>query len=421
MSSSDQPGLPGPPSPQDVARAFDPARLTQARHLAGLTKKHVAERVGVTPAAVGQYETGMARPRPDLLPKLADALSVPMGFFLAGRPRAQLDGSMAHFRSLRTTRAYQRNKAISYVEQAWELTHALEKRVQLPFMDLPGFSGGEVHPGVDLPRDPAGAAQALRERWRLGHGPVSHVVRQLEARGIIVVSPPSDPDSATVDAFSTSSLPRPIIVLTANRSDDVYRYRFTAAHELGHLVLHADTAAGDIQQEREADTFAAEFLTPRTSILPQLPGRADLRQLAYLQEAWGVSVNSLLYRCREVGLLSDSAASRAYQRLSALRGQPGFTGEPASGYPGEQPALLKQAFDLAAAQTGLTITALARELAWPAARVRELLGQADQRPALRLVPLNVGNRRTSTVPDRDRGVARTRGLQPGEWHLERAG
>ena len=133
----------------------------------------------------------------------------------------------------------------------------------------------------------------------------------------------------------------------------------------------------------------AEFLTPGCSILPQLPGRADLRQLAYLQEAWGVSVNSLLYRCREVGLLSDSAASRAYQRLSALRGQPGFTGEPASGYPGEQPALLKQAFDLAAAQTGLTITALARELAWPAARVRELLGQADQRPALRVVPLNL--------------------------------
>jgi hypothetical protein len=27
------------------------------------------------------------------------------------------------------------------------LTHALEKRVQLPFMDLPGFSGGEVHSG----------------------------------------------------------------------------------------------------------------------------------------------------------------------------------------------------------------------------------------------------------------------------------
>lgn len=84
-------------------------------------------------------------------------------------------------------------------------------------------------------------------------------------------------------------------------------------------------------------------------------------------------------------MLSDSAASRAYQKLNALRGQPGFRSEPVTGYPGEQPALLQQAFSLAAAETGLTIGDLAAELAWPAARVRELLGQPDQRPALRLM------------------------------------
>ncbi|MFF4450128.1 helix-turn-helix domain-containing protein [Streptomyces sp. NPDC001502] len=28
----------------------------------------MAERLGVTPAAVGQYETGVSKPRPDLLP-----------------------------------------------------------------------------------------------------------------------------------------------------------------------------------------------------------------------------------------------------------------------------------------------------------------------------------------------------------------
>lgn len=395
MKSGDSDGMLWPesstercePGPHDVARAFDPVRLTQARHLAGLTKKQVADRVHVTPSAIGQFETGMARPRADLVPRLAKALSVPAAFFLAGRPHAQVDGAMAHFRSLRSTRVYQRHKAISHVEQAWELTHALEKRVRFPPVDLPGFADGEAHPGAALPPEPAAAARLLRDYWNLGTGPVSHLVRQLEARGIIVTSPPPDPDSATVDAFSAACLPRPIIVLTANRSDDVYRYRFTAAHELGHLVLHADTAPGDVQQEREADAFAAEFLTPRTSILPQLPGRTDLGRLAELQQVWGVSVSSLLYRCREVGLLSDSAASRAYQRLNALRSQPGFESEPVSRYPGEQPVLLKQAFELAGTQAGLTLPALAHELAWTTARLRELLGQPDQRPALQIVPL----------------------------------
>ncbi|GAA4558897.1 helix-turn-helix domain-containing protein [Planotetraspora kaengkrachanensis] len=374
------------PSPQAVADAFDPSRLTQARHLAGLTKKDLAERIGVTPAAVGQYETGMTRPRPALVPQLADALAVPPAFFLTGRPHGKLDGSMAHFRSLRSTRAHQRAKAVAFVEQVWELAHALEKRVRLPDVDLPGFSGGEVHAGADLPHDPAQAARALRRLWGLGAGPLSHIVRHMEAHGVIVVFPPPDEDSSTVDAFSTSQLPRPIVVLTANRFDDIHRYRFTAAHELGHLVLHGDTASGDGRQEREADVFAAEFLTPRDSILPDLPRRLDLRRLGELRHTWGVSVDSLLYRCREVGLLSDSAASRAYQRLRELRDQPGFAAEPISGYPGEQPTLLRQAFELAVAETGLTMARLASTLAWPAGRVRELLGMPDQRPALRIVP-----------------------------------
>ena len=45
--------------------------------------------------------------------------------------------------------------------------------------------------------------------------------------------------------------------------------------------------------------------------------------------------------------------------------------------PGEQPVLLSQAFDLANRETGLGVRELAQELAWPLARVRELLGLPD--------------------------------------------
>ncbi|MEV0754348.1 XRE family transcriptional regulator [Streptosporangium sp. NPDC050280] len=373
-----------PQSPQAVVDAFDQGRLTQARQLAGMTKKDLAERIGVTPAAVGQYETGMSRPRPDLVPRLADALGVPPAFFLLGRPHGRLDGSIPHFGSPRSTRAYQRAKAAAFVEQVWELAHALERQVRLPHVVLPGLSGDEVHSGVEPPGDPAQAARALRRLWGLGTGPLPHIVRHMEAHGIVVVLLPPDEDAVTVDAFSTSRLPRPIVVLTANRCDDVHRYRFTAAHELGHLVLHGDTASGDVRQEREADVFAAEFLTPRDSILPELPGRLDLRRLVELKRTWGVPVDSLLYRCREVGLISDSAASRAHQRLKTLRDQPGFAAEPISGHPDEQPVLLHRAFELAVSQTGLTMELLATQLAWPVSRVRELLD--DRRPALRPVP-----------------------------------
>lgn len=349
-----------------------------------MTKKDVAERIGVSPAAVGQYETGSSKPRPEVIPRLAEVLDVPMPFFLGGRPMGKLDVSRAHFRALRSTSGAQRDRALGFAGQVWELTYALEKRVQLPIVDLPGFAGGEVHPGTELPSEPAAAAQALRRHWGLGDGPVRHLVRQMEVRGIVVVAPAPDESASKVDAFASAGLPRPLAVLTPNRSDDVFRHRFSGAHELGHLVLHA-SATGDSQQEREADAFAAEFLTPRASILPLLPRRLDLGQLAGLSRTWGVSVHSLVYRCRELGLISDATASRAYQRLRGLQAEPGFEPEPVSGFPGEQPVMLRQAYELAEKDTGLSVSELARELAWKPARVRELLGMPDSRPILRLV------------------------------------
>ncbi|MFI8931526.1 ImmA/IrrE family metallo-endopeptidase [Streptomyces sp. NPDC053474] len=137
--------------------------------------------------------------------------------------------------------------------------------------------------------------------------------------------------------------------------------------------------------EREADAFAAEFLTPQKSILPLLSRRVDLAQLAGLSQTWGVSVSSLIYRYRELGLVSDATISRAYQRLRGLSGQPGFAPESVRGYPGERPVMLRKAFELAEQDTGLTIRALAVELAWKPARVGELLGMPDSRPVLRLV------------------------------------
>ncbi|MEV4511597.1 XRE family transcriptional regulator [Dactylosporangium sp. NPDC049525] len=380
-----------------IARSFDPARLTQARQLAGLTKKELAEQAGVSAAAVGQYEAG-TRPGPEILTALADRLGYPVAFFQIGRPYARLDASAAHFRHLRETRAYQRAKAVSFTEQVWELIYALERRVELPHVDLPGFAGGEITPGASLSTDPVEAARGLRHLWALGTGPVPHLVRTLEIHGIVVVHAPADGDFRTVDAFSTSRLPRPFIVISRDRTADVYRHRFTTAHELGHLVLHADAIPGDPGHERDANAFAAEFLTPRDTVVPQLPIRVNFPALADLQRTWGVSISSLIYRCREIGLYTDTTAQRAYQRLNQMKPEP----EPIEGFPGEQPSLLRKALELAS-DHGLTMPELAGELRWPLPRVRQLLGTPDQRPTLNLVS---GGRVDSAPPRSDAALPR---------------
>jgi Zn-dependent peptidase ImmA (M78 family)/transcriptional regulator with XRE-family HTH domain len=364
-----------------VAEVFDATRLTQARLLAKMTKQELAEKLGVSPAAVGQYEAGITAPRPDHLERLAEVLGFPVAFFAGGRPHARLDASMAHFRSLRSTRVSQRAKAVACVEQLWELTYALERRVEFPAVDLPPVlpktASGLIVPEV--------AAREARRYWGIKKGPFRHLVRTMELRGIIVsLLPFAGDDVARVDAFSTSRLPRPLVVLTPDRANDIYRHRFTAAHELGHLLLHTDVAPGDLEQEKEADRFAAELLTPAAEIQHELPSRLRIPVLEDIGRRWGVSPDSLVLRSKELGVISDVSARRAYQRLQQLRTAGLLRPESIVTYPGETPTLLFSAFELAE-RHGLKLRELAAELAWPVQRVRQLLGQSESRPSLRSV------------------------------------
>jgi len=364
----------------DVARIFDPERLRQARQLALRTKQDVANAVKVSPAAVGQFEAGIIAPRPDVIEKLADYLKVPAAFFAAGRPREALESGSVFFRSLRSTTAKQRNKAVAYTEHVWELSNALEAHVRFPHVDIPGFSGGEITPGT-FSDDPVIAAQQLRDAWQLGDGPVPQMVRLVESKGIITVLVPMvEAEVARIDAFSTVSFGRPIMVLSPDRADDVYRHRFSAAHELGHIILHGGRTSGTVDIERQADRFAAEFLTPRRVMEVELKSRLEMSVVIRQSQQWGVEPSSIILRSRELGKISEATARRGYIRLNQI----GVAHDPVAKFPGEQPALLSKAVELAE-QRGITVRDLANELAWSAAHVRRMLGEYDERPRLSLV------------------------------------
>ncbi|YCK79658.1 XRE family transcriptional regulator (plasmid) [Arthrobacter sp. D3-18] len=362
-------------SSQAVRDHFDPARLTQARRLAGITKQALGDAVGVSGAAIGQYEAGVT-PRPEILSLLAKELGQPVAFFAMGRPIGKLDVSQAHFRSLRSTRAAERLKATSFVEQVWEVTFALEKRVAFPDVNVP-FNE------PDSSMSPIEAARALRAYWEVPSGPVPNLVELMERNGIVVsvLTLRGDEDeTARVDAFSTAALNRPIVVVTPERARSVYRHRFTCAHELGHLILHRELAVGDPRQEREADAFAAEFLMPRAEIEPVLPATMNLPRLGQISQTWGVSPEALVFRMQELKGASDVSVRRAYQKLRSGNRQEASVAD----YPGEVPMLLTEAMKVAE-KIGFAVADLANELRWAPERVRQVLGLVDERPKLTLV------------------------------------
>ena len=112
-----------------------------------------------------------------------------------------------------------------------------------------------------------------------------------------------------------------------------------------------------------------------------LPKRLDLAALDRLGRTWGVSPHSLVRRMVERGRTTESSARRAYQRLAMVNDP---LADPSSAYPGEVPSLLRKAAELAG-DHGAGISTLAEALKISPRQVRDLLGDVDQRPVLRII------------------------------------
>lgn len=318
----------------DVAQLFDGRRLRLARQLAGLRKNALATKVGKTPTAIASYEKNTKRPAPSTVAQLSLALGVDPSFFLPGPVELQFAEVVAHFRSLRSTTQLARDQALAYGLATAEVSASLERHVEFPLTDIPHL---ELDSEVEVPED---AASLLRKHWELPDGPLPHLVRVAENRGVLVVF--SAAGASSVDAYSFEGMSRPVVILNPGKQD-FYRQRFDLAHELGHLVMHSDAEPGSAKVEAEADRFAAEFLMPREQIIDLLPSKSDWGQLQRLKESWGVSLQALLYRSRSLGVMSEVTYRNAMMFLSSKgwrRQEPGVM--PVM----EQPSLLPGAVAL---------------------------------------------------------------------------
>lgn len=283
------------PSLTDVAAAFDGSRLTLARHLAGLRKSDLANQIDKSATAVAAWENGSKHPSAATVGQLAIGLGVDPGFFVARPNDIAGVSELPDFRHLRATSQRARDQAFAYGQLAVDVAATLDRHDEFPAVDLPGLPvpvEGEVGDA------PERAAQQLRKVWELTACPVRHVARLAEHHGVLAVF--SRPEVASIDAYSFSSRLRPIVVMNPIKRD-YYRQRFDVAHELGHLVMHADAEPGGRVVENQAHRFAAEFLMPAAELrdlLPTAMSRASWQRLAKLKEQWGVSMQALLYRAK---------------------------------------------------------------------------------------------------------------------------
>lgn len=306
---------------------FEPARLRLARELNQWSQTDVATRVAVTPAAIGQFESGTTRPSRETVESLARVLGVPSAFL--GLPIVETHDGF--FRATRRTRVAHRRRARALAHIAHDLATGPNSerlpRVDVPFHPCPDLDAGRV--------EIEAIAAAVRREWGLPPGPVDNVVELLERHGVVVLRLPLE--TGDVDAFSLPFHDRPVVVLGADK-DDRARSRFDAAHELGHLVMHGERVWGMKQVEDQAHKFAAAFLMPAEDIGGQLPARADWQTFFGLKLHWQVSLAALLMRAKTLERMTEASYLTAVKAVSARgwrRREPVPLGVP------EHPALLQ--------------------------------------------------------------------------------
>ncbi len=304
-------------APKAEAPIYAGERIRAVRLLVGSSQADLAASLGVTQAQVSHIESGRRSASPELLDQVAAATGFPRSYFEA--VPADLPPLTLRFRRKATALSSEVHRAEQLVAETyrvvWQLVNDRGRYIPPP---LPLAAGDDL--AAEAVED---LATQTRENLGLDTtGPVLHVTRSLERGGIVVAplafSDNDADDHETVGHFGASCWPGPpdpaVVGYFEGGSGD--RQRYTLAHELGHLVLHTRRRFVS-DPEDEANRFAGAFLVPRERAQEFVSNDITLRDFAQLKATWGVSIQALIMRCGQLGLIDPSRKTSLFKQLSA--------------------------------------------------------------------------------------------------------
>ena len=298
----------------DKGGAFEPKALWVARSFRGLTVSDVAERAGVSRQTVSLIENGTTAATQPALGAIASSLAFPLEFFFT-KP-AVPDKSVFHFRRGAEVPEYAIARAQAHACLFGSVTSSFGQFAKFAQPRLPSAEPTDVE-AIER------AADRFREAIRVrADVPIANAIHAAEAAGIFVGT--FDPGPMRIDGFACAAQV-PIIML--NNASAWSRRRFSTMHEVGHLVLHGRGSPEN--GEEQAHRFAGAALVPRASFWREFPRpisrRFDWASLIAMKRRWGVSLQALIYRAYDLGII-DAAQFRTANIHVARSGWK--TGEP---------------------------------------------------------------------------------------------
>lgn len=279
---------------------FSGKRVRQAREIRRLTQKQLAERIGKTQGSITHIERGFKDASAELIAAIAQVTDFPMSFFTT-EPRIEFPLDSLLFRARAAMTRRDAVAACHYAEIVYEMVEMLSEYVtQLPVVALKS----QGHP--------AEAAREVRRKLRIPPDlPIPHLINGMERAGVTIIALPLNVEG--IDAFSCWIEDKPVVAVCAGRSGD--RTRWNAAHELGHLAIHANRKIR-AEEHRQADEFAAELLLPEVQLRKEIMPPVTIASLAQLKPRWGVAIQALIRRAHDLKIITDRQYTYLFEQLS---------------------------------------------------------------------------------------------------------
>jgi Zn-dependent peptidase ImmA (M78 family)/DNA-binding XRE family transcriptional regulator len=306
-------------------------RLKAARKMAGFSMDKLAQEAGgiVTKQAISKYEMNKMKPDSQVLNALSKTLGIKTEYLFRDS-KVSLAGLEFRKKSKLAKKVEDqiKHKTLDFLERYIEVEEILN---QIAGYKNP-LSGFEINSRNDIEQ----AAKKLRKKWHLGDAPISNLMELLEDKGIRIFEVDVDDEFDGLSAFAGH-----IPVIAVRSQNDLVRKRFTIAHELGHIIL--DFSAIEVtSQERLCHSFAGALLLPENIIYAELGKRrkrVTLWELKKLKGIYGISIQAIMARAHNLGIISDYS----YREFCIILNKKGWKKEEPGTYEGkERPNRFKQ-------------------------------------------------------------------------------
>ena len=291
-------------------------RIKLARKKAGLSLRGLAEEISnkVSAQAIGKYERDEMEPSSGVLIALSKALGVSLDYFLDSQ---NIELTNVDFRTKANTtakdRAHVEFEVVEWVNRYLQIESILE-------IDVSCWSSPVVFPKkLTYIEEAEELVNEVRSNWKLGCNPISNMTELLEEKGlkVLVADLPKRVSGFTCIVHRVNdSLKVPVIVVNKNFS--LERRRLTLAHELAHRIIDPINLSNK-DEERAANRFAGAFLIPKEHLEKEIGGHRNAlgyKELIDLKYLYRVSAAALLVRLKDIGVISDSILTYAFQSFA---------------------------------------------------------------------------------------------------------